>query len=353
MQHDRQEARGRRAARAAGGRRRARAARRRGRSCRPAGAGGGRRRIGSEPCAQPTTSEREPPSAAATAGQHVGEEMVALVQLLGARAAPSARLASRPGPSAASSCSASSQCCREPALGVVRRGAGGDDELPVGRLGQQQLARRLGQHRARGRATPARPAPTSQNACSSGQSRSQVHAVSVAEPHAEVAVGAPGAPRAAGWPARGGCCLRGGAEPVAGWTRRAAAGERAVHVAEKVGALEPPVPEELGVERRHDHALAVLRLARPRCRPSSRAKCSACPRARAAAALGVVGLLVAQVDAGAGHPPELEAAGPAHLVELEIRTVAGIALEPAPDLHRGARDRARTRRPTGAVGATR
>ena len=40
------------------------------------------------------------------------------------------------------------------------------------------------------------------------------------------------------------------------------------------------------------------------------------------AAVRVVRLLGAEVDAGAAHPPELEPAGPAHLVELEIRTVA-------------------------------
>ena len=36
--------------------------------------------------------------------------------------------------------------------------------------------------------------------------------------------------------------------------------QRAVDVAKEVGALEPPVPEQLGVERRHDHAVPALAL---------------------------------------------------------------------------------------------
>ena len=52
---------------------------------------------------------------------------------------------------------------------------------------------------------------------------------------------------------------------------------------------------------------------------------------------GSYGCLGAEVDAGPGHPPELEPAGPADLVELEIRAVAGIALVAAPHLHRGSR----------------
>src|SRR5687768_6515372 len=48
---------------------------------------------------------------------------------------------------------------------------------------------------------------------------------------------------------------------------------------------------------------------------------------------GIVGLLLPQVHAAPAHPPQLQAAGPPHLVKLEVPFVAGIALEPAPDLH--------------------
>ena len=70
---------------------------------------------------------------------------------------------------------------------------------------------------------------------------------------------------------------------------------------------------------------------------SSPAKCSACSCARARGLVGVVGLLVAEIHAAAGHPPELESPGPAHLVELEVGAVARVAMEPAPDLHGRAR----------------
>src|SRR6266542_4140006 len=50
----------------------------------------------------------------------------------------------------------------------------------------------------------------------------------------------------------------------------------------------------------------------------------------------LVGTLPAQVHVRAADAPELEAARPADLVELEVPFVAGVALVPAPDLHRGA-----------------
>src|SRR5881296_1487229 len=72
----------------------------------------------------------------------------------------------------------------------------------------------------------------------------------------------------------------------------------------------------------------------------------------------VVGALGAEVYVSAAHPPQLEAARPADLVELEIRFVARVAVVPAPDLRRGAgvaherRDRAAratARDPVGAI----
>src|SRR3989441_2137390 len=51
----------------------------------------------------------------------------------------------------------------------------------------------------------------------------------------------------------------------------------------------------------------------------------------------LVGALPAQVHVRTAHAPQLQAAGPADLVELEVPLVARVALVPAPDLHRGAR----------------
>src|SRR5437667_9529323 len=50
----------------------------------------------------------------------------------------------------------------------------------------------------------------------------------------------------------------------------------------------------------------------------------------------LVGALGAEVYAPAAHPPQLEAARPADLVELEVRFVARVAVVPAPDLRGGA-----------------
>src|SRR5206468_9673797 len=47
--------------------------------------------------------------------------------------------------------------------------------------------------------------------------------------------------------------------------------------------------------------------------------------------------LPAEVDVGARHAPQLEAAGPADLVKLEVRPIPRIPEMPAPDLHRRAR----------------
>src|SRR2546427_12543045 len=50
----------------------------------------------------------------------------------------------------------------------------------------------------------------------------------------------------------------------------------------------------------------------------------------------LVGALGAEVHAPTAHPPQLEAARPADLVELEVRFVARVAVVPAPDLRGGA-----------------
>ena len=52
-------------------------------------------------------------------------------------------------------------------------------------------------------------------------------------------------------------------------------------------------------------------------------------------AVGMVGSLVAQIDLGTGHLPIAMSAGPAFFVEVEIRSLAGISLVAAPNLHTG------------------
>ena len=192
--------------------------------------------------------------------------------------------------------------------------------------------------------------PRPRTVSSSGQSRSQVQAVCSPEPHAEVAVGAPGAgghPRSAGARRCSAQVARGGDGPHLALLAR----ECAVDLAEEVGALEPPVAEELGVERRDDDALATLALAGRRCRRAgARSGPRAPARARRRLRPGRRAACRPDPRCGAGHPPELESAGPAHLVELEVRAVARVALEPAPDLHGRARvPHVRRRRRPSAV----
>src|SRR5207249_10652444 len=103
-------------------------------------------------------------------------------------------------------------------------------------------------------------------------------------------------------------------------------------------ALERRVPERLGVDRCDDDASArrpsrcglgrdfaeqVREVARMASRPAARGG-------------GIVRALRAQIDVGSRHPPQLETAGPAYLLEIEVPLVAGVALVAAPDLHRGA-----------------
>src|SRR2546422_10467424 len=76
----------------------------------------------------------------------------------------------------------------------------------------------------------------------------------------------------------------------------------------------------------------------------------------------LVWALGAEVYVPTAHPPQLEAARPADLVELEVRFVARVAVVPAPDLRGGAgvpherRDlaaRATTGDPISAIGRAR
>ena len=146
----------------------------------------------------------------------------------------------------------------------------------------------------------------SQKVSSSAQTRSQVQTVVSPEPHAEVAVGAPGA---GGHRDRLACGVlgevaRGGDGPHPALLAR----ERAVDPAEAFGAFEPPVTEELGIERRDDDAPATLALAGRDAGEQSGEVFRMLLRARAGL-VGVVGLLVAEIHAAAGHRQSLSPPG--------------------------------------------
>ncbi len=91
--------------------------------------------------------------------------------------------------------------------------------------------------------------------------------------------------------------------------------------------------EELSVEWGHHNAFAILRLV-GRNAPKEMSKVVGVIPRSARGCIGVIGLLLAQVNTGASHPPQLESARPAHLMKLEIPLIAGISLESTPDLHR-------------------
>src|SRR5689334_9817048 len=95
-----------------------------------------------------------------------------------------------------------------------------------------------------------------------------------------------------------------------GGGRGRAPSELPVDVAKEVDALEPPVTEQLGVERRHDQvalgALCELTEQRGIMRGMAMA-----PGARD---VRVVRLLQPEIEIRVGHPPELESAGKANLV---------------------------------------
>src|SRR2546430_14656358 len=110
------------------------------------------------------------------------------------------------------------------------------------------------------------------------------------------------------------------------------AAQRAISRGEEVRSLEPPVSEQLGVERRYDATGAVPSLLlRDALEQVGEMRCVICRAIERCARL--VRTLRAQVDVGSAHAPELQAARPADLVELEVPLVARVALVPAPDLH--------------------
>src|SRR4029077_19701179 len=143
-----------------------------------------------------------------------------------------------------------------------------------------------------------------------------------AQPHGVVSVGAPGACRKTD-----GCASR-----VLGHMARprdgsdvGLPGQLAVDVAQEVGALEPPVSEELGIERDRDHAIGTGRVGR-RDPAEERSEVPGVSVGLAPRDPRIVPLLAPEIDAVARPPPELEPAGPADLVELEILAGAGIAV---------------------------
>src|SRR3954468_18323643 len=110
--------------------------------------------------------------------------------------------------------------------------------------------------------------------------------------------------------------------------------ESAVHVSQKFRTLEPPVTEELGVERRHHDGVAVGGLSSGNA-GEEMGEVLRVPSSPVGGCLGIVGLLLSQIHVAAGDSPELEPTGPAHLVEFQIPLVSRVTFEPAPYLHRG------------------
>ena len=104
-----------------------------------------------------------------------------------------------------------------------------------------------------------------------------------------------------------------------------------------IGSLEPPVPEELGIERCHHHAFAVLRLTGRRCRPAGGRSARRAPERDPAAAAGSYGCFAPRSTPGPVTRQNLSPPGQRILWNSRYRLVAGIALEPAPYLHRGSR----------------
>jgi hypothetical protein len=105
---------------------------------------------------------------------------------------------------------------------------------------------------------------------------------------------------------------------------------------EPLDALEPPVPEELGVERRaEDGRNGVIEAGREDLVDEIDEVRGVLADTRRGDR-GNVGLLVSHVHTGTGDAPVAMTAGPALLVEVEIVLVAGIAGVAGPDLQTGA-----------------
>ncbi len=103
-----------------------------------------------------------------------------------------------------------------------------------------------------------------------------------------------------------------------------------VHGAEEAHPFEPPVTEELGVEGCGDHASVPGRSEQVR-------KVGGLLLDPMRRVSRLVRPFPAEINVGSAHPPELEAARPADLVEFEIGFIARVAMLSAPDLHRSPR----------------
>src|SRR5256885_6185227 len=129
------------------------------------------------------------------------------------------------------------------------------------------------------------------------------------------------------------------------------AAQRAVRRGQEIGTLEPPVPEQLRIEWRHDDAFPspVGLLLRQALEEMN--EVGGMPHRPLVRRRRLVRTFAAQVHVRAGDAPQLQAAGPTDLVKLEVPLVAGVALVPAPDLH-GRAGVAHQRRDRGAHTAT-
>src|SRR5438105_9232809 len=114
--------------------------------------------------------------------------------------------------------------------------------------------------------------------------------------------------------------------------------ETAVYLAEKIRPLEPPVPEQLGVEWRYHHVPLPVLASRHRLgkrnSPQQLHEVRRVIGGAAARGGGIIGLLLAEVHPVARHTPKLETARPADLMELEVGAVSRISCMAAPHLER-------------------
>src|SRR5439155_4473030 len=101
-------------------------------------------------------------------------------------------------------------------------------------------------------------------------------------------------------------------------------------------ALEPPVAEELGVVGRDDQPRRSAGLAElPQTRGDQVDEVLGMADRLLLGRDRTVGLLGAEVDVGAGHPPVLQARAGVLSVELAVEEVARVAPRRRPDLHPG------------------
>ena len=107
------------------------------------------------------------------------------------------------------------------------------------------------------------------------------------------------------------------------------------HGLQPEGAFKPPVAKEFGIKGRAEHGRNGVLEALLQGLPDQMDKVGGVGLGAFGGFRGVVGLLVAHIDAGAGDAPVAVSAGPALLVEVEVSTVAGVAGVARPDLHAG------------------